>query len=114
MLADAWAFLLTTRPVKLPIEAVPTAFAKDGIHLSHEGSWQLACAAFVELLRICGGEGEVEGSGAGGCTTSWRGGAWRGAWRSGLAACENREARTRASLLVHSPNRVIMCTAAQP
>ena len=75
---------------------MPSAFAKDGIHLSHEGSWQLACAAFVELLRICGGEGEVEGSGAGGCTTSWRGGAWRGAWWSGLAACENREARTRA------------------
>ena len=71
---------------------MPSAFAKDGIHLSHEGSWQLACAAFVELLRICGGEGEVEGSDAGGCTTSWRGGAWRGAWRSGLAACENREA----------------------
>ena len=156
MLADAWAFLLTTRPVKLPIEAVPTAFAKDGItndenavhadwtttptrglylrqivfraahasatlaslgqsarlwpghidirpvlvfdlgiHLSHEGSWQLACAAFVELLRICGGESK--GGGAGGCTTLWRGGAWTGAWRSGLAACENRD----APVLVH-------------
>ena len=58
---------------------MPSAFAKDGTHLSHEGSWQLACglacAAFVELLRICGGEGEIEGSDAGGCTTSWRGSA---------------------------------------
>ena len=45
---------VTLRAEELPIQPSYAAFTKDGIHLNRAGSRQLACVAFIELVRRCG------------------------------------------------------------